>query len=85
MNIVQATKKQYAALQHRASPDRTPLHFNVVGLTGKILTSGTIHVKAPTKARLKAEITKLSNRLSAMYPYEYREIEVSRDLTAEER
>jgi hypothetical protein len=70
-NILTATRAHYAALQHRASPDRLPLHYNIGGVL-----SGTIQVKAPNNGRRKAEMTKLLNRLLIMYP-ETTDIEVS--------
>ena len=63
--IVKATRAHYAALQHRPAPDRTPLYYAVDD--GKA-ANGVIQVKAPTEARRKAEMTKLINRLQAMYP-----------------
>jgi hypothetical protein len=68
-NILTATRAHYAALQHRASPDRLPLHYNIGGVL-----SGTIQVKTFTKGgyqdngKRKREMTKLLNRLQAMYP-----------------
>jgi hypothetical protein len=70
-NILTATRAHYAALQHRASPDRLPLHYNIGGVL-----SGTIQVKADTLAKQRRELSKLSKRLAIMYP-ESTEIEVS--------
>jgi hypothetical protein len=76
-NILLATRAHYAALQHRASPDRTPLHYTVGGVL-----SGTVQVKVSTRngyidnGKRKREMTKLINRLQAMYP-ETSDIEVS--------
>lgn len=61
--IVKATRAHYAALQHRPSPDRIPLDYEVVGHT-----RGTVQVKAPNSARRRMEVTKLINRLRSMYP-----------------
>jgi hypothetical protein len=76
--IVKATRTHYAALQHKPSPDRVALDYDVGGIL-----CGTIWVKvdvysarhplssnlgSATNGRRKAEITKLVNRLRAMYP-----------------
>jgi hypothetical protein len=80
--IVRATRAHYAALQHRAAPNRVPLWYSVaIGARlnadgsftprpdgSHVLTAGCIQVKAPNESRRRAEITKLRNRLQAMYP-----------------
>jgi hypothetical protein len=78
--IVKATRAHYAALQHRPSPEREALDFEVSTDTS-VLLAGTIHVKTKvfgipynfttlkvSNARRKAEVTKLTNRLQSMYP-----------------
>lgn len=85
-HIVKATRAHYAALQHRAAPDRVPLDYVVLDPAGRVLTSGRVQVKArPPKAsnlsavmhgRRRAEMTRLTNRLLAMYP-EAKRVEVS--------
>jgi hypothetical protein len=67
MSIIKATRAHYAALQHRPSADRVPLYFSVQGYDHKTLVAGSVWVKAPTEGRRKAEMTKLQNRLAAMY------------------
>jgi hypothetical protein len=77
-SIVKATRAHYAALQHRASSDRTPLYFYAVNENAawRLLTAGTLHVKIGRKGAGKRELTKLINRLQMMYP-EATEIEAS--------
>lgn len=70
-SILKATRAHYAALKHRASPDRIPLHYTVEteSETGiSILTRGTIYVKGDTKSKRKRELTKLLNRLQNLSP-----------------
>ena len=77
-SIVKATRAHYAALQHRAAPDRVPLHYTVwakASTCASVLTSGTIQVKMSFRpgsrlanGRRKAEMTKLANRLRTMFP-----------------
>jgi hypothetical protein len=70
-NIIKATRTHYAALQHRSSPDRLPLHYTVEGQAEtciSVITRGTIQVKADTNAKRSRELTKLTNRLQTMYP-----------------
>ncbi len=67
-SIIKATRAHYAALQHRPSPDRVALDYEVPGHT-----AGTVWVKAPTQALRRANLTRLLKRLHAMYP-EYRNI-----------
>lgn len=74
ISIIEATRAHYAALQHKAGPDRTPLDYQVIGHNGNIITAGTIHVKAGTNALRAANLTKLRNRLRAMYPFESKSI-----------
>lgn len=82
--ILKATRAHYAALQHKPGPDRIALDYEVTGAMPDIgtangrLTAGTIWVKVlettPGGAtgyvygRRQAELTKLQNRLRAMYP-----------------
>lgn len=72
--IVKATRAHYAALQHRPSADRVPLDYVVYARAETCIaavTRGTVHVRAlyagPNSAR-KREMTRLINRLRAMYP-----------------
>lgn len=62
-SIIKATRAHYAALQHKPSADRVALDYEVTGHT-----AGTIWVIARTNAQRSANLTKLSNRLQAMYP-----------------
>lgn len=61
-SIVKATRAHFAALQHKAAPDRVALEYLVGDHAGRIW------VKAATPARKRMEVTKLANRLHAMYP-----------------
>jgi hypothetical protein len=65
-SIVKATRAHYAALQHRPSHDRVRLNYRVTSMAGVV--TGSIHVKASTRGRRRGEITRLMNRLHAMYP-----------------
>lgn len=79
MSILKATRRHYAALQHRPGEGRVGLRYHVYGATGlhqQILNYGTVWVKAANLARQKAEITKLMNRLRAMYPWEAKAIDI---------
>lgn len=76
-SIVRATKTHYAALQHRASPDREKLSYTVTIRSSFAPTryeGGSIMVKTKNPSGLinngkrKREITKLYNRLKCMYP-----------------
>jgi hypothetical protein len=79
--IVKATRAHYAALQHRLAPDRIAIDYEVSGVNESgwkvALSCGTIWVRAWNNVyhpgRRQAEMTKLVNRLRAMYP-EAREI-----------
>ena len=73
--IIRATRAHYAALQLRAAPDRIPLYYSVAirprlnsADEWVILTRGCIHVRALTESRRRAELTKLTRRLTAMFP-----------------
>lgn len=68
MNIVQATRAHYAALQHRNTPNdpRVALDYDVT--LSEEFVSGTIWVKAHTASQHKANLTRLLNRLQKMYP-----------------
>lgn len=78
MSIVLATRAHYAALQHRKAPGRTRLNYSVRGgYWETLLMEGCIwvrvgadgtHTRAYVASRRKAELTKLRNRLRAMYP-----------------
>jgi hypothetical protein len=65
--IIRATRRHYAALQHKPSADRVALDYEVTGHT-----AGTIwiinYAKTAQPWKRKAEITILMNRLRAMYP-----------------
>jgi hypothetical protein len=62
-SIIKATRAHYAALQHKPSPDRVALGYEVTGHT-----AGTVWVKAPTKPLQRAAVTRLLHRLRSMYP-----------------
>ena len=77
-SIIKATRAHYAALQHRPSPDRARLMYQVTGYRlSDVLTSGSVWVKVRNKAGYistgmrKREITRLLNRLQSMYPEAY--------------
>jgi len=77
--IIKATRAHYAALQHRPSADRVPLDYSVTAHAStcdSVMTAGTIWVKANAGSfnsnRRQAELTKLTNRLRAMYPEAHR-------------
>ena len=63
MNVIQATRRHYAWLQHKPAPDRIPLE-----LTVGTNPSYRIWVKAATNSQRKAWLTKATNLLRAMYP-----------------
>jgi hypothetical protein len=63
VSILKATRRHYAALQHRPGSGRIAIDYEVTGQT-----AGTIWVKAATNAQRKGELTRLLNRLRAMYP-----------------
>jgi hypothetical protein len=76
MNIIQATRAHYAALQHRPGPDRVAIDYEVT-IGSNVLPgcnsasddcSGTVWVRASSNAMRAANLTRLSNRLGAMYP-----------------
>jgi hypothetical protein len=69
-SIVQATRAHYAALQHRPSPERVALDYEVIGHDGRTLNAGTVWVKAKNNAQRKANMTKLKNQMRDMYPFE---------------
>jgi len=62
-SIIKATRAHYAALQHKPSPDRVALDYEVPGHT-----AGTIWVKVNRKGGVQAERTKLLRRLADMFP-----------------
>jgi hypothetical protein len=62
-SIIEATRAHYAALQHKPSPDRVALDYEVPGHT-----AGTIWVKAPTHTLRQSNLTRLRVRLTAMFP-----------------
>ncbi len=77
MNIIQATKAHYMALQKRPGPGMIPLKYSVEGFGGELLNSGTVFVKVRDNVRKRMEMTKLTNRLMAMYAFEWKQINVS--------
>lgn len=80
MHTIKAVRAHNAALKHKPSADRIPLWYSVsiecasfnadkAGGSYRTLIAGNIQVKAPNNnSRRKAEMTKLMNRLQAMYP-----------------
>ena len=89
MNTIKAVRAHNAALKHKPSADRIPLWYAVsikcasfnadhAGGNTRTLIAGTIHVKAGNDSLRKAQMTKLLNRLQAMYP-EASRFEVSYD------
>jgi hypothetical protein len=66
--VVRATRTHYAMLQHRQSPDRVPLAYEVLGVGGHHIQSACLWVKAGTEGRRKAALTRVTNVLLAMFP-----------------
>lgn len=75
-SIIKATLAHYAALQHKPAPDRVAIDYEVT-IGGRILPgcnsasddcSGTVWVKVSNNAMRAANLTRLNNRLRAMYP-----------------
>lgn len=64
-NIIKATRRHYAALQHRPAADRVAIDYEVTGHT-----AGTVWVKIDpnNNGQRKREMTRLSNRLQSMFP-----------------
>lgn len=72
--IIKATRAHYAALQHRKEPDRIGLDYEVIDKNGHTLNSGTVWVKCRNDSARRAEVTRLTNRLQRMYPFEWKTI-----------
>jgi len=77
VSILKATRRHYAALQHRPGSGRIAIDYEVTGQAAMTKTQqttrdtsivGTIWVRAATNAQRKGELTRLLNRLRAMYP-----------------
>jgi len=69
-SIVKATRRHYAALQHRPAPDRIGIYCTVGERPTYVLW-----VRAPTESQRRAALTRTLNLLRAMWP-EVQEIEV---------
>lgn len=67
MNAIQATKRHYAMLQHRQSPDRIPLDYEVLRKDGSLIQAARLWVKADSKGQRKAICTRVTNLLFAMF------------------
>lgn len=69
LTIVQATRRMYAALQHRPSAEREPLYLACEDLSGRSIYRATVHVATVRGLhRRRAEITRFINLLTALYP-----------------
>jgi hypothetical protein len=66
--IIKATRAHYAALQHKPSPDRVAIDYTVAHPINGNIVCGTVWVIARTNAQRSANLTRLTNRLFAMYP-----------------
>jgi len=70
--IIKATRAHYAALQHKPAADRVAIDYSVGHPINGNIVCGTIWVRAWNNVyhpgKRQAELTKLINRLSAMYP-----------------
>lgn len=76
MNIVQATRANFAALQHRPDGRRIRLHVVLERACGEFI-AWDFWVLAATPAQRKAQLTRAVNRVRAMYPFETRAIDAT--------
>lgn len=68
MNVIQATRRHYAMLQHKKAPDRIALDYEVTAGDGSLIQGARLWVKASTEAQRKATLTRTVNVLLAMFP-----------------